>query len=52
MKKGYLGIDVGSVSTNLIVIDEKMRSLPPILRTRTTDSGYSGRNETSCPALS
>ena len=25
MKKGYLGIDVGSVSTNLIVIDEMTR---------------------------
>ena len=35
MKKGYLGIDVGSVSTNLIVIDEKDEVLASLyLRTQ------------------
>jgi len=35
MKKGYLGIDVGSVSTNLVVIDEKDEVLASLyLRTQ------------------
>jgi activator of 2-hydroxyglutaryl-CoA dehydratase len=35
MKKAYLGIDVGSVSTNLIVIDEQYEVLASLyLRTQ------------------
>lgn len=36
MKKGYLGVDVGSVSTNLVVIDEKGETLcePIYIRTQ------------------